>query len=43
MPKLAALAVSVGVLAVIATWLFRLDALTAANLQVWQAMNACHT
>ncbi len=40
MPKLAALAVSVGVLAVIATWLFRLDALTAANLQVWQAFIA---
>jgi hypothetical protein len=39
-----ALAVSVGVLAVVATWLFGLDPLTAANLQVWQAFIAwgCH-
>ncbi len=44
MPKLAALAVSVGVLAVVATWLFGLDPLTAAKLQVWQAFIAwgCH-
>ena len=44
MPKLAALAVSVGVLAVVATWLFGLDPLVAAKLQVWQAFIAwgCH-
>ena len=32
MPMLIALAVSVGVLAVVATWLFGLDPLTTANL-----------
>jgi hypothetical protein len=44
MPKLAALAVSVGVLAVVATWLFGLSFATALNLQVWQAFIAwgCH-
>ena len=44
MPKLAALTVSVGVLAVIATWIFGLDAAKALNLQVWQAFIAwgCH-
>ena len=44
MPTLVALAVSVGVLAVVATWLFFLDPLVAANLQVWQAFVAwgCH-
>jgi len=44
MPKLAALAVSVGVLAVVATWIFNLDPLTTAKLQVWQAFIAwgCH-
>lgn len=44
MPRLAALAVSVGVLAVVATWLFGLAPLTAAKLQVWQAFIAwgCH-
>ena len=44
MPTLIALAVSVGVLAVVATWLFFLDPLVAANLQVWQAFVAwgCH-
>ena len=44
MPKLAALAVSVGVLAVVATWLFGLSPLVAAKLQVWQAFIAwgCH-
>ena len=44
MPRLAALAVSVGVLAVIATWLFGLPPLVAAKLQVWQAFIAwgCH-
>lgn len=43
MPKLAALAVSVGVLAVVATWIF-LGPLAATNLQVWQAFIAwgCH-
>jgi len=40
MPKLIALAVTVGVLAVVATWLFGLDPLTAAKLQVWQAFIA---
>jgi hypothetical protein len=44
MPTLIALAVSVGVLAVVATWLFFLDPLVAANLQVWQGFVAwgCH-
>lgn len=44
MPKLLALAVTVGVLAVIATWIFGLDPLVAAKLQVWQAFIAwgCH-
>jgi hypothetical protein len=44
MPKLIALAVSVGVLAVLATWIFGLDPLVAAKLQVWQAFIAwgCH-
>jgi hypothetical protein len=44
MPVLFALATSVGVLAVIATWLFGLPFATAANLQVWQAFIAwgCH-
>lgn len=44
MPKLAALTVSVGVLAVVATWLFGLSFATALNLQVWQAFIAwgCH-
>jgi hypothetical protein len=40
MPKLAALAVSVGVLAVIATWIFGLSFATALNLQVWTAFIA---
>ena len=35
MPALIALALSVGVLAVIDTWLFGLPSLAAANLQVW--------
>jgi hypothetical protein len=44
MPALFALAASVGVLAVAATWLFGLDPLATANLQVWQAFIAwgCH-
>jgi len=44
MSKLTALAVSVGVLAVVATWLFGLAPLTAMKLQVWQAFIAwgCH-
>jgi hypothetical protein len=44
MPMLFALATSVGVLAVIATWLFGLDPLAANHLQVWQAFIAwgCH-
>jgi hypothetical protein len=44
MPSLIALAVSVGVLAVVATWIFFLDPAAAANLQVWQAFIAwgCH-
>jgi hypothetical protein len=44
MPKLIALTVSVGVLAVVATWLFGLEPLAAAKLQVWQAFIAwgCH-
>ena len=39
-----ALAVSVGVLAVVATWIFFLDPVAAQNLQVWQAFIAwgCH-
>ena len=39
-----ALAVSVGVLAVVATWIFFLDPVAAANLPVWQAFIAwgCH-
>jgi hypothetical protein len=39
-----ALAVSVGVLAVVATWIFFLDPVVAAHLQVWQAFIAwgCH-
>ena len=40
MPKLASLAVSVGVLAVLATWLFGLHPLADAKLQVWQAFIA---
>src|SRR5688572_1348742 len=44
MSPLLALAVSVGVLAVVATWLFGLDPLVTAKLQVWQAFIAwgCH-
>ncbi len=44
MPKLAALAVSVGVLAVVATWIFDLGPLVTMKLQVWQAFIAwgCH-
>jgi hypothetical protein len=44
MPALYALATSVGVLAIVATWLFGLDPITTANLQVWQAFIAwgCH-
>jgi hypothetical protein len=44
MPKLAALAASVGVLAVVATWIFGLGFATALNLQIWQAFIAwgCH-
>ena len=44
MPKLIALAVSVGVLAVLATWIFFLEPVAAAHLQVWQAFIAwgCH-
>jgi len=44
MPKLIALAVTVGVLAVVATWIFGLDPLVSAKLQVWQAFIAwgCH-
>ena len=39
-----ALAVSVGVLAVVATWIFFLDPVAAAHLQVWTAFIAwgCH-
>lgn len=40
MPALIALAVSVGVLAVVATWLFGLDFAGANNLQVWIAFIA---
>lgn len=44
MPTLIALAVSVGVLAVAATWLFFFDPVAMANLQVWQGFIAwgCH-
>jgi hypothetical protein len=44
MPKLIALAVSVGLLAVVATWIFGLSPMAAAKLQVWQAFIAwgCH-
>ena len=44
MPALIALAVSVGVLAVAATWFFFVAAVAAAHLQVWQAFIAwgCH-
>lgn len=44
MPKLIALAVSVGVLAVLATRIFFLEPVAAAHLQVWQAFIAwgCH-
>jgi hypothetical protein len=44
MSSFIALAVSVGVLAVLATWIFFLDPVAAANLQVWQAFIAwgCH-
>lgn len=44
MPMLFALTASVGVLAVVATWLFGLDPLASHNLQVWQAFIAwgCH-
>lgn len=44
MPKLAALTVSVGVLALVATWIFGLSVATTLNLQVWQAFIAwgCH-
>lgn len=44
MSALIALAVSVGVLAVLATWIFFLDPIAAAHLQVWQAFIAwgCH-
>jgi Protein of unknown function (DUF1097) len=40
MPKLTALAVSVGVLAVVATWLFGLHPLADGKLQIWQAFIA---
>jgi hypothetical protein len=44
MSSYAALAISVGVLAVVATWIFFLDPVVAAHLQVWQAFIAwgCH-
>lgn len=44
MPRLIALTVSVGLLAVVATWIFGLDPLVVAKLQVWQAFIAwgCH-
>jgi hypothetical protein len=44
MPALIALALSVGVLAVAATWFFFVPAVAAAHLQVWQAFIAwgCH-
>ena len=40
MPKLFALALTVGVLAVIDTWLFGLGAFKALNLQVWMSFIA---
>ena len=44
MPKLLALALSVGVLAVVATWIFGLPPAVMYKLQVWQAFIAwgCH-
>jgi hypothetical protein len=44
MSSLIALAVSVGVLAVVATWFFFVGTVAAAHLQVWQAFIAwgCH-
>jgi hypothetical protein len=44
MPMLFALATSVGVLAVVATWLFSVDPLAGNHLQIWQAFIAwgCH-
>ena len=44
MPTLIALAVSVGVLAVVATWIFFLDPVAVNSLQVWQGFIAwgCH-
>jgi hypothetical protein len=44
MPALIALALSVGVLAVAATWFFFVPAVAGAHLQVWQAFIAwgCH-
>jgi hypothetical protein len=44
MPSLIALAVSVGVLAVVATWLYFFDPVEMAGLQVWQGFIAwgCH-
>ena len=44
MSSYVALAVSVGVLAVVATWLFFYDPVAAQHLQVWQAFIAwgCH-
>ena len=40
MPRLTALATSVGLLAVVATWLFGLHPLADGKLQVWQAFIA---
>src|SRR3954471_22445847 len=44
MPMLFALATSVGVLAVVATWLFSVNPLADHHLQIWQAFIAwgCH-
>jgi hypothetical protein len=44
MPMLFALATSVGVLAVVATWLFSVDPLASNQLQIWQAFIGwgCH-
>jgi hypothetical protein len=44
MSSYVALAISVGLLAVVATWLFFYDPVAGANLQVWQAFIAwgCH-
>ena len=44
MPSLIALAVSVGVLAVVATWVFFLEPVSSAHLQVWIGFIAwgCH-